>query len=30
MSEDRKTFIDYITQLGDVDGETVLLLKQKP
>jgi hypothetical protein len=30
MSEDRTTFIEYITQLGDVDGETVLLLKQKP
>ena len=30
MSEDRTTFIDYITGLTDVDGETVLLLKQKP
>ena len=30
MSEDRTTFIDYIIGLGDVDGETALLVRQKP
>lgn len=30
MSEDRKTFIDFVTGLADVDGETALLLQQKP
>ena len=30
MSEDRTKFIEYITKLGDVEGETALLLRQKP
>ena len=30
MSEDRDQFIEFITNLGDVDGETALLLLQKP
>lgn len=30
MSEDRQKFIEYILQLADVDGETPLLLHQKP
>ena len=30
MSEDRTTFIEFVTGLADVDGETALLLKQKP
>ena len=30
MSEDRTKFIEFITKLSDVDGETALLLWQKP
>ena len=30
MSEDRTKFIEYVTKLGDVEGETALLLHQKP
>ena len=30
MSEDRTKFIEFITKLSDVDGETALLLLQKP
>lgn len=30
MSEDRTKFIEFITGLADVEGETALLLKQKP
>jgi len=30
MSEDRTRFIEFITGLVDADGETALLLKQKP
>lgn len=30
MSEDRTKFINFITGLGDIDGETALLLWQKP
>ena len=30
MSEDRTKFIEFITGLVDTDGETALLLKQKP
>ena len=30
MSEDRTKFIEFITSLGDVDGETALFLHQKP
>lgn len=30
MSEDRTKFLEFITGLADVDGETALLLRQKP
>ena len=30
MSEDRTKFLEFIAGLADVDGETALLLKQKP
>ncbi len=30
MSEDRTKFVDFVTKLGDVDGETTLFLLQKP